>query len=270
MSCPVPLSISRVLPALVLFTNLFMVPPEVSRADEKAGQQFYEVRTYVLGEDGDEAALDVYFQDALIPALQRQNVGPIGAFEPTHSDATGVNAIFLVIPLNQLDQLETVGNELNNDQAYQAAASKYLNRPHDEAPYQRIQSEVLSSLKCWPRVKVPDGLIENPDRVFELRLYESATEKIAETKLEMFNSGEVPIFLDCDILPIFMGKCISGPHMPSMTYLTSYKNEAARLKAWEAFLEHPDWKTLKVVPKYLNTVSRIDKFVLQPKTYSQM
>ncbi|SMP66015.1 NIPSNAP protein [Neorhodopirellula lusitana] len=263
--------------ASFVLAGLLMTPPtvsygedETSVTDDGAGTQFYEVRTYVLGEDGDAEAVDAYLQDALIPALQRQGIGPVGAFAPSASDTNKLNSIFVVLPYDQLGQLETSRQALANDAAYQAAAAEYLGRSHDNPPYQRIHSELLSSIACWPKAKVPAGLLSNSDRVYELRLYESATERIADTKIEMFNSGEVPIFLDCDITPIFMGRCVAGAHMPSMTYLTSYENEAARLASWKAFVKHPDWKVLKVVPKYDGTVSRIDKFVLQPKPYSQM
>lgn len=252
------------------------MPPNASADDTKnasqdgAGSQFYEVRQYVLGEKGDATAVDGYLKDALIPALQRQNIGPVGVFEPSSADKTGSTSIFVVIPFDQLSQLSDSQEALADDAAYQSAAADYLDRPHTDAPYERIRSEVLSSIACWPQVKVADGSLDNDERVYELRVYESANEKIAATKIDMFNAGEVPIFLDCDIIPIFIGKCIAGPQMPGMTYLTTYASEAERLKSWKAFQVHPDWQTLKVVPKYLGTVSRIDKFVLQPKPYSQM
>ncbi|MEM9646013.1 MAG: NIPSNAP family protein, partial [Planctomycetota bacterium] len=102
------------------------------------------------------------------------------------------------------------------------------------------------------------------------RLYESANERLAATKVDMFNQGEVPIFLDCGIQPVFIGKCLIGPQRPSLTYLTVYPDDAARLKAWKAFSSHPDWKVLRAKPVYANTVSHIDKLVLTPKPYSGM
>jgi hypothetical protein len=263
-------------PVALFLLSLLMTPPMSSLAADPtsdnlgAGSQFYEIRNYVLGENGDAGAIDGYLKNALIPALKRQGIGPVGAFEPTKSDKSGANSIFVVIPFDRLSAIAASQEKLASDEAYLAAASSYLERPHNEAPYQRIRSEVLSSMACWPTVKVAKDSLENDERVYELRVYESATEKIAETKIDMFNAGEVPIFLDCNIQPIFIGKCIAGPQMPSMTYLTTYPNDAERLKSWKAFVAHPDWATLKVVPKYLNTVSRIDKFVLKAKPYSQM
>lgn len=254
---------------LLLALTSILTPP--AQADEPAaGSQFYEVRTFVLGENGDEAAVDAYLESALLPALKRQQVGPVGVFSPTADDASGTAAIYVVIPYDRLEQIATVRDALAADEAFHAAAKTYLDRPHTNPPFQRIRSELLSSMACWPTLKVAAGSLENDERVYELRIYESANERIGDLKVEMFNNGEVPIFLNVGIAPVFIGQCLLGPQMPSLTYLTVYENEAARKKAWVDFLADADWKVLSKNPKYAGTVSRIDKFVLAAKPYSQM
>lgn len=268
-----PRQLTQFLTALALFSLSLMIPPTIAAQDEtnsESTHEFYEVRTYLLGDDGDEAAIDEYLANALIPALNRNSIQPIGAFAPTAADETGRKAVFVVIPYSNLAQVDQVRDLLANDEAYQKAGNDYLSRDFKNPPYARISSELLVSMDCWPKAKVPAGNLDNPDRVYELRLYESANERIGNKKVDMFNNGEVPIFLDCDITPIFIGQCILGPQMPSLTYLTVYESEAARGEAWNAFRAHPDWQVLKKVPKYAGTVSRIDKFVLGPKPYSQM
>lgn len=230
----------------------------------------YEVRQYLLGDGGNAAVVDDYLQNALLPALSRVGVGPVGVLHPHASDQMGIDAIFVIIPYQDANQVDTVRRALMRDTEYQSAATQYLTTTKKTAAYQRIRSELLVAMDCWPNVTVSNRATSNPDRVFELRLYESSNERLGDLKVDMFNSGEVPIFLDCGIQPIFIGQCILGPQMPSLTYLTTYESEEARLAAWKAFPKHPDWQTLKVVPKYRGTVSHIDKFVLQPKSYSQM
>ena len=107
-------------------------------------------------------------------------------------------------------------------------------------------------------------------RLFELRIYESPTEKFGALKVEMFNSGEVPIFLDSGIMPVFMGQALIGDKMPNLTYMTAYDGEAERKAAWKKFVAHPDWQTLKAVEKYQGTVSTIHKSDWRPKSYSQL
>lgn len=241
----------------------------LARADEQ-DQQYYEVRSYLLGEQGDRAAIDSYLQDAYLPALARQQIGPVGVFTNSSADETGSDRIVVVIPYDSPDQLAQVRQAVAGDETYRQSAETYLSRGPKDAPYKRIQSELLVAMECMPELKAPSGTLENPDRVFELRVYESANERLGELKVEMFNAGEVPIFLDAGIQPVFLGECLLGPQLPSLTYLTVYENDAARVQAWKAFFAHPDWKVLSKTPKYQGTVSRADKFVLVPTEYSQM
>ncbi len=232
--------------------------------------QYYEIRSYVLGNNGDAEAINGYLKDALIPALKRHGIGPVGVFTNSASDQTGSARIIAVIPFESADQIATTEAKVQADATFQAAAKTYLDRGPKDSPYARISSELLVSMACMPEMKVPAGTLENDDRVYELRVYESPTERLGHLKVEMFNAGEVPIFLDCNITPIFIGQAIVGPQTPSLSYLTVYPSEAERLKSWELFQKHPDWQVLKAVDKYQGTVNRIDKFVLVPTPYSGM
>lgn len=252
--------------------SLFLLSMVISSSSLSAdqSQQYYEVRSYILGDNGDAAAIDQYLSQALLPALARQNVGPIGVFTNSENDQTGVAKIVVVIPYTSADQIASIKAKVEADPQYQTDAAAYLDRDPDNPPYQRIQSELLVSMDCLPQLKVPAGTLENENRVYELRVYESANERLGKLKVDMFNSGEVPIFLDCGIQPIFIGQALVGPQTPNLTYLTTYADEEARNAAWKAFRVHPDWLVLKEVAKYKGTVSRIDRFVLVPKSYSQM
>lgn len=240
-------------------------------ADDALGaRQFYEVRSYLLAEQGDAAALDHYLREALIPAMQRQDIGPVGAFTSTAEGDSGGQRVVVVIPYDEPNQMVAVWREVEADPQYQSEAQAYLSRGPEQPAYRRIEGELLRAMQCMPQLNVPQGTLGNSQRVYELRTYESASERLGNLKVDMFNNGEVPIFLDSGIQPIFIGQTVVGSHMPSLTYLTVYDNEAARRKAWQAFREHPDWKVLSKEPKYQGTVSRIHKYVLTPKPYSQM
>lgn len=241
-----------------------------SAGQATADGQLYEVRSYLLGEDPDDAAIDQFLSQALLPALERQKIGPVGVFGNSPSDQSGSPRLVVIIPYDNAAQLANVKRALAADLEYQAAAKDYLSRAADNPPYQRITSELLIPMDSMPKLKVPEGTTENSDRVYELRLYESPNERLGDLKVDMFNSGEVDIFFDCGIQPVFLGQCILGPQAPSLTYLTVYPNEEARLEAWKAFRTHKDWQVMKVDPKYQGTVSKIDKYVLLPKPYSQM
>ncbi len=232
--------------------------------------QYYEVRSYVLGEKGDAESIHEYLSQALLPALERQKIDPVGVFKNSAADETGSPRIIVVIPLSSADELAIIKRKLDADARYLGDSKAFFDRDRKDAPYQRIESELLISMDCMRQLDVPEDSLDNMDRVYELRIYESANQRLGDLKVDMFNNGEVPIFLDCGIQPIFIGQALVGPYTPNLTYLTMYGDEEARNEAWKAFRTHPDWNELKVVPKYKGTVSRIHKYVLIPTEYSQM
>lgn len=255
-----------IFPLALMSCSLF----SASITHAESSQQYYEIRNYVLGEKGDRDAVNSYLKNALLPALARQNVGPVGVFTNSENDKSNSQRIITVIPYGSADEMLRIKSKINADPKYQNDAKPYLDRGPDAAPYQRIESELLVAMDCMPQLKVPDGSLENAKRVFELRVYESANERLGDLKVDMFNNGEVPIFLDCGIQPIFIGQALIGPSTPNLTYLTLYPSESERKEAWVAFRAHPDWLVLKEVAKYKGTVSKIDKYVLVPADYSQI
>ncbi len=236
---------------------------------EAADRQVLELRKYTLIDKAAEEALDHYLEVALIPALIRQGLGPVGAFAPAEPGEGPVEVLLLVAGPD-VAAVTGAAAKLATDKAYQRAAAEYLNTPADQPLLQRIRSELLLSFACWPQVVVPAQKTADQDRLFELRTYESPTEKLGDLKVEMFNSGEVPIFLACDVQPVFMGQALIGDKLPNLTYMTVYDNDAARQQAWQRFVAHPDWEKLKAVGKYQGTVSTIHKSDWVPKSYSQL
>jgi hypothetical protein len=106
--------------------------------------------------------------------------------------------------------------------------------------------------------------------MFELRTYESHSDRAALNKLAMFNAGEVPIFRRTGLTPVFFGETVVGEKMPSLTYMLTFADMPARDAAWAAFSKDPDWKTLSADPQYKENVSAISDIILRPTPYSQI
>ncbi len=257
----------------------------VSAADpaNAKNKHVLELRTVTLKNDAAVEAFDKYASEALIPALNRLGIQPVGAFKMTAEqpapaagapkpDASIVQLpkVLLLLPGKDVETIAMANERVAADKQYQAAASEYLKTPSDKPVIDRISSELLISFDSWPQVKVPKQKTENKKRIFELRTYESPTEQLGHLKVEMFNSGEVPIFLACNIQPVFMGQAVIGSVMPNLTYMTCYDDTAELTAAWARFREHPDWKVLKDVPKYQGTVTNIHKSNWEPTSYSQL
>jgi hypothetical protein len=252
---------------LFMLLSLLFLFPRLSNAE---GNQAMELRTYTLVDAAAEKKLDAYLEQALIPALARQGLGPIGCFDQAEGSTDDNVQVMLLIPGESVEAVTGASARLAGDETYRQAAMEYLDTPSDQPIVTRIRSELLRSFDCWPKTVVPDQAKANEPRLFELRTYESATENLGEIKVEMFNSGEVPIFLDCGIKPVFMGQALIGDKMPNLTYMTVYDDAAQRDAGWKKFVDHPDWQVLKAVEKYQGTVSKIHKSDWVPKPYSQL
>lgn len=78
--------------------------------------------------------------------------------------------------------------------------------------------------------------------IFELRIYESA-ENRAEALRKRFENEVVPRFAKhgIELLGVF-----ASPDSPGrLTYLTRYKDDAARKSAWTSFGSDPEWVKIK-------------------------
>ncbi|MDA7864650.1 NIPSNAP family protein [bacterium] len=150
--------------------------------------QYYEIRSYLLGEQDDAEVIHQYLRDALVPAMKRQDAGPIGVFHNAAEDESDSPRIVVVIPYKSADAIAVCKNRLAKDAEYQKAAKTYLNRGPKNSPYERIESELLVAMDCMPLLKVPKNQLANTERVFELRVYESANERLGDLKVHMFNN----------------------------------------------------------------------------------
>ncbi|MEI7587606.1 NIPSNAP family protein [Runella sp.] len=109
------------------------------------------------------------------------------------------------------------------------------------------------------------------ERIYELRSYESYTEKIYQNKVKMFNAGgEVKLFSRLGFNAVFYGDVISGSHMPNLMYMTTFENKASRDAHWKAFVDSEAWKKLIADPQYMNNVSKNTSYFLYPAEFSDI
>lgn len=251
--------------------------PALAMADEPktgSGREFFELRSYTLKPDK-EKALDDYLRTALIPALNRLGIKPVGAFHeiavppPAGQPAVPlVPATHLLITYQSLDQFTALAASLEKDAEYQKSAASYLAIPATDPVYDRIDSSLLSAFETMPRLEAP----EKRGRLFNLRIYESHNEAAGKKKIEMFNKGEIAIFRRVGLTPVLFGEAVLGTRLPNLTYLLSFDDEAARTAAWTKFRADPEWLKLKAIPEYEDKriVSKITNKLMTPTDYSQI
>lgn len=235
---------------------------------QKGKRDFYEMRIYNIENSNQESQMDDYLANALLPALHRNGVAKVGVFKPIASQPDAGKRIYLYVPYSSMKEWSEMPAKLEKDQAYQTAGAAYINAPFDNPPYQRIETVLLNAFSG--RTHFAESKVTGPkkDRVYELRSYESQTERLYKQKVKMFNSGEMDIFDKLAFNPIFYGEVIAGSAMPNLMYMTTFENIEARDASWKTFGSDPDWSTMKVLPEYQNIMNKNDSRLLYPAEYS--
>jgi hypothetical protein len=242
-----------------------------ARPADKASE-YYELRRYHLRRGPGQQLVDAYLRDAALPAWQRAGAGPIGVFTVT----IGANSpsFYVVIPHKSLDAFGALPGRLAADADYRKAGAAYLDVAATEPAFVRIETSLARAFDGMPHLELPFGGGEHAkrSRIFELRRYESHSEKAAKTKIEMFNTAEIAIFRRAGLQPVFFGETLAGPDMPNLTYMLVYEDMAAHDKQWSAFAGDPEWKKLSTTPGFTDPeiVSNISNMYLRPTAYSQI
>jgi hypothetical protein len=235
-------------------------------AAERAGAPLYELRSYSL-KAGKQTALETYLGKALLPALKRLDIGPVGVFVEK-SDQEPVR-VYALIVYPSAEALATLPAKLAADEEYAKAAKDYLAVPPNDPVYSRIESSLLFPIEGMPKLEKPDT---SKPRLLNLRIYESHNERAARKKIEMFNKGELAIFRRVGLTPVFFGETVIGPAMPNLTYMLVFPDEAWRAEAWSRFRDDAEWNKLKAIPEYADKeiVSRITNKILVPTSFSEI
>jgi hypothetical protein len=235
---------------------------------KKRAPEWYELRRYQL-RTGQTKVLGDFLGEALLPACKRLGVGPVGAFET--SVGPEMPAVHLLIPHDSPAGLAALPARLAADAAYQksAAALAYQGATAAQPAFVRMDSALLTAFDTLAHLEAPAA----GPRIFELRTYESPGEAAHLRKVEMFGKmGELEIFRRCGLTPVFFARTVVGVRQPSLSYLLTFPDMAAREKAWSTFRADPQWQKLKATPGYTDAeiVSNISDVLLRPAAYSQI
>lgn len=228
--------------------------------------EFYELRVYSLKDQVQQKLVEDYLQNAAIPALNKLGSKNIGVF--TEQKPAGQTKIIALIPFASLEAFLKVQDNLLKDSKYQQAGASYLQSPIGAPAYDRIESSLLQAFSATPKIMLP----EKKERFFELRRYESSSELMGKTKIEMFNqAGETTIFKRLDFKPVFFAETLIGEMRPNLTYMVTFDSMEDHDAKWKAFGSDPEWVKLKTMPRYPDKiVSRITSTFLVPTAYSQI
>jgi hypothetical protein len=226
---------------------------------------YYQLKVYHLKGEKQRELTENYLKLTYLPALHRQGIKQVGVFKPIAVD-TAEQLIYVFIPTQKLNKLVELETTLSKDRVYLATGKAYLDAQYNQPPYLRIENIILEAFRGMPVPAIPKLSTPKAERVYELRSYEAATEKLSVNKINMFNDAEMDIFTKLNFNAIFYGQVIAGSRMPNLMYLTSFINKADRDQHWKEF--GPEYKKIKDLPQYQNNVSKNTTIFVYPTDYS--
>lgn len=228
--------------------------------------QYYELRTYTTSSEAQQKRVNDYWQNAAVPAYNRMGIQPVGVFTELQDSAT--NKIYVLIPCDSPEIFAAIPAKLAADAAYQQAAAEFLTAPKSDPAYEHFESSLLVAFDGMKRIAVPPP--EKKPNVFELRTYLSPSEGKGLNKIKMFESGEINVMKEVGLAPVFYGRTVIGPHLPSLVYMTSGENLDEHKKHWQGFSDAPVWKQLQNDPQYKDNMIGMIRILLKRTAASQI
>jgi hypothetical protein len=244
--------------------------PREGRASAPSAREFYQLRKYALQTGSQLALTQNYFEHALIPALNRMAMSPVGAFKLDIGPETP--AYYLLIPASSVEALVTLDMGLAEDAEFMKASAAFWGASAPAPAFVRVESWLLSAFAGWPKIVASRNDKKNDKRIFQLRTYESAGYAGHVRKVQMFNEAEIGIFTRTGLTPVFFGDTLIGSRMPSLTYMLTFADVAELNAKWNVFVNDPAWKELSHRPEYADgeIVSNISNLYLSPLDCSQI
>jgi hypothetical protein len=141
----------------------------------------------------------------------------------------------------------------------------------DEPAFYRSEAALLRSTEfCPPLAATPAS--DPPHKLYELRIYESPTNRQLNFLHERFAGGEIDVFHKNGIRPILYADAVFGTNMPNMAYLIPFESADHREKAWAAFRNDPNWIRLRddSIRRGGEIVRNITSIFLSPMRFSMI
>jgi hypothetical protein len=239
---------------------------KMSAAAGDAGRQYLELRKYTFETAAQRQAYDAFMKDVALPAINRLGIRPVGVFQDPEKDSP----VYLLLPHPTLESAATLNHRLLADPTFKSQGASVVDAPKASQPFQEEESWLMLAFAGMPRVETP---VKGPGRVFQLRIYESPSVQTGQKKIEMFNdAGELRIFREVGLNPVFFGETLFGGKLPNLTYMLGFESAEAQKAAWGRFGPHPDWQKLRTMPEYADSrvIRGITNIQLRPAGYSQI
>ncbi len=215
--------------------------------------------------DGRKRLLE-FLQQVAVPAWNRQGISPVGLFGALYGSSS--STIHVLLPHSNRDSVLHSETRLLQDSDYMRDGAYFHSLTSSDPGYWRVENSLL---RCFAPLSLSTVRIPGKARIFEWRIYANPNQVQSRKKIHMFTqAGEIKLFYQCGLTPVFFAETLIGPQRPNLQYLLVFQDMAERDKNWSAFRRHPDWAVLKNRPEYADTVCSVTDLMLQPLDFSQV
>ena len=238
------------------------------RAEESktAPRPYYEL-FFLRLQSGDQVSRMLsWLEKTALPLFQKHGFGPMGFF--MMNVGPFLPAVMGIVSYPSLTEMEAAWGRLDADPQLRAAVAEL---EKDGPAYYREDTRLLRATPFSPPLKAA-AAGEPAHKIFELRIYESPTERQLGYLHDRFAGGEIDIFHKSGIHPVLYADTIFGPDRPNMAYLIPFDDLAQREKAWAAFGSSPDWQKIRdeSIRKGGEIVRNITNMIFSPTSFSMI
>jgi hypothetical protein len=252
----------------------------VSLSAARTGNQYIELSFYNLSGSEQGARLEALLEKEHLPMTKRLGIGTVGYFglrEAPESARAAAQRRGLTIPepgtriitltaYDSLSAYQATLEEQRKDRKWNTLTDSLIDQP---PAFDRAECWLLRAFNGLPKIEVPPSRGDVRPRIFDLRNAETPNLGAQARKIEMWNQGEIQIFRNCKLNPMFFGETLFGPRMPNFWFMVWFDGPEARDAAWEAFRKDPDWAKMQKDPRYKGaTTPRLNDSYLQPLSFS--
>lgn len=235
-------------------------------AAEPAQRSLFEMRIFRLrnGPENQRQRI-VAFLKTYVPLVKLAGAGPVGVF----SCSVGEDTPYLLemTSFKGFADMDACQTRLYANSDYGKARDELYAKGR---PYEREEVRLLRAFGGFPVMTPPPTEGRKTSRIFELRTYELETSAALERKIKMFEVGESAIFVRAGMLPVFFGETVFGPNLPSLTYMLSFDDLAARESTGRVSSNDPEWKKLGAQFPDVATVPKLSISFLSPLAFSDV
>ncbi|MFM7717093.1 MAG: hypothetical protein ACKO7A_31600, partial [Microcystis sp.] len=169
-----------------------------------AQKEYYQILVYHFQNTLQEQQLDTFLSTALVPHLHNTGHKAIGIFTPLTNDTAADKKINVLLTLRSLAEAASWNKLFIASGIAQQKTPSFWNAPHDAPAYSRIESILIEAWDGAPALQIPHLSSPRVQHVYELRSYESPSEKFYRSKVHMFNEGgEIQLFARLGFNAIF-------------------------------------------------------------------